>query len=208
MFAQSASAGRFAVKPCIWLSITCIVVLLSRSSSFSPMHPITVRPLDAAYCAFSPTSALVSPFSRRSECPTIANSRFKSKSISALISPVCAPDPAFQQSCEPTMTSSLSSFLTKSAYTEGGATPTCTPSLRVAVLNILINSEHFALEPFNFQLPTTIGMRLKRRLGDIVLGGKPLNSSASVFARLCKPTCAPFFFFQANKNKLPYMYKF
>ena len=71
----------------------------------SPMQAITFTSLDTAYAHLAATSASVSPFCRRSECPTSVHRTPMSASMSADVSPVYAPAPACHTSCAAAATS-------------------------------------------------------------------------------------------------------
>ena len=71
--AQSAGEISFAIA-CSCLLHTSMVTPLSRSSSVSPMHAMTERPLEMACATFLPTNSSLSPQSaRRSLWPRITH---------------------------------------------------------------------------------------------------------------------------------------
>src|SRR5687767_1825211 len=82
-----------------------------------------------------------------------------SLSIDGQISPVNAPKSSQYASCAPSSTFDPAiTLLTRSRYTNGGATPTSTPSGAPAA-TALANSMADALVVFIFQLPATKGVR-------------------------------------------------
>src|SRR5688500_2508332 len=82
-----------------------------------------------------------------------------SLSIDGQISPVNAPKSSQYASCAPSSTFEPAiTLLTRSRYTNGGATPTSTPS-GAPVATTLANSMAEALVVFIFQLPATKGVR-------------------------------------------------
>ena len=83
-----AAAGSALAYAASCADTTDTVVPASRSPSVSPRHAITRRPAATPAAAFSATTALVSHFARRSECPTMAYRTPAEASMEEEISPV------------------------------------------------------------------------------------------------------------------------
>ena len=137
------------------------VAPISRSARVSPMQTIATSPARHAASALASTMPSVSPWSvRRSEWPTMTCEAPASFSISAEMSPVCAPLSCQWQSWPPLLTGvrdRISDARDSSvAGTQSSASVSASrPLMKPCPIDISSFSE--ALVPFIFQLPATSG---------------------------------------------------
>mmetsp|Transcript_27192 Transcript_27192/g.37499 ORF Transcript_27192/g.37499 Transcript_27192/m.37499 type:complete len:235 (-) Transcript_27192:177-881(-) len=156
IFDQSSSE-RLSLMACSSVVQTSRVLPASLCSKLSPMQAITFKPLSTAYFTLVPTHLSDSLRSwRRSECPSITQLTPKSRSISALISPVNAPPFPVQQFCAASWYGAPKISFTIPMCKNGGATTTSTSAVMLLEFKSLTSLLTESIVPVHFQLPPTI----------------------------------------------------
>ena len=155
--------ARAGTEPCTCRDRTASVCPASRSACVSPMHTMATSPARQAASALAITTASVSPWSvRRSEWPTMTCVAPASLSISAAMSPVCAPFWAAWQSCPPTLSGVLPRPTASAARVSSVAGTQIRPSVSASSppmkpRPMVSSSARLSPVPFIFQLPATSG---------------------------------------------------